>query len=203
MIEINLIAKKETYKLPTVMGIELSQIPWIKLVISYFLYSHVPSYVEGFFTEQRGVLETQVKDLGSANRKLSSELKKNKNIKQLLDAFQKQIKTLKDKSKYVDKIVKARTNPHMVLREIARSIPEDIWIDELAIGDKRDIVIDGGGSNYKAIGDFIKEMNKSPFFNNALQLKETKTKKELQQGVEVRIEAFKIVGIVDSLGSIK
>ena len=203
MIEINLIAKKETYKLPKVMGIELSEVPWVKLVISYFLYSHIPSYVEGFFVEQRSVVETRVQELGSANRKLSSELKKHKNVKMLLDAFQRQIKTLKDKSKYVDKIVKARTNPHMFLREIARTIPVDIWIDELIIGDKRDIVINGGGSNYKAIGDFIKEMNRSPFFNNALQLKETKTKKETQQGVEIRTESFKMVGIVDSPSSIK
>ncbi len=203
MIEINLIAKKETYKLPVIMGLELSEVPWIKLVISYLLYSHVPSSVDGFFVKQRSVMEAKVNELGSANRKLSSELKKHKNVKMLLDAFQKQIKTLKDKSKYVDKIVKARTNPHMVLREIARTIPKDIWIDELIIGDKRDIVISGGGSNYRAIGDFIKEMNRSPFFNNALQLKETKTKKETQQGVEIRVESFKIVGIVDSLGSIK
>ncbi len=197
MIEINLVAKKETYKLPTVLGIELSDVPWVKLIISYFLYAHIPGYVEGFFTQEREILENEVKVLGNANRKLASKLKQHKNVKLLLDAFGRQIKTLKDKSKYVDTIVKERTNPHVVLREIARSIPEDIWIDELVIGDKKDITIDGGGNSYKAIGDFIKEANKSPFFKSGLQLKETKTKKESLQGVEIRIESFRITGFVD------
>ncbi len=197
MIEINLIAKKKSFKAPVVLGIDLAEVPWIKLIVSYIIYSNGPAYISDIWKQERESVQARVGALKKENKKLLADLKKNQNVEELLLAFNRQIRKLEERSKYVDKIIKDRTNPHMLLEKVARSTPDEVWFDELVINEKKEIIISGGSNNYKSIGDFLVEVNDSPFFKNSLQLKDSKTITENQQGIDIRVESFRVTGKIE------
>lgn len=194
MIEINLLEKKKGLKVPVVMGVDLAEINWKPLIITYLIMNFAPPFVEDFWKEERAVKQVEVDEYDKKIKKLRKELKKNRNIKNKLDAFNNQIKKLKERSSFVDKIIKTRTNPRHVLEKIARSTPENVWLEELNINEDREITINGGSTDYKSIGDFIVEANESPFFGKSLQLGDSKTVQEGKQGATIRVESFSIKG---------
>jgi Tfp pilus assembly protein PilN len=196
MIEINLLEKKRSLKVPVVLGVDLAEINWKPLIFTFLIMYFVPPLVEDFWTEERALVQSQVDDLDKKVKDLRKDLKKNRNIKDKLVAFNKQIAKLKERSQFVDKIIRTRTNPRHILEKIARSAPENVWLEELNINEKKEITINGGSTDYKSIGDFIVEANESPFFNKSLQLGDSKTIKEEKQGVEIRVETFSIKGTI-------
>lgn len=197
MIEINLIPKGKTFKTPTVLGIDIGKLPWKKIIIFYLLYAYLPGLMESRWEEERSPLSKSINKLKNKERKIASFFKKHEGVEELLGIFQRQIKKLEERSKYVDQILKERTNPYLFLKEVAKLIPQEVWFDKLEINEKREILINGGSHNYKSIGDFLAKINNSPFLKEGLQLKDSKTVVEKQQDVEARTESFTIQGKID------
>lgn len=194
MIEINLLEKKRSFKAPVILGVDFAEVNWKPLVVAGILYYYVPDFVNEYFVKERSVIENQVKELEKQNREFRKQLKKNQNIKDKLGAFNKQIARLKERSKFVDRIIQERTNPRHVLEKVARSTPNNVWFEELSITEEKEIIISGSSTDYKSIGDFIVEANDSPFFNKSLQLSDSKTIKEEGENSEIRLETFSIKG---------
>lgn len=198
MIEINLVEKKNKFKAPVVLGIDLGKLPWKGIAITYLIATFPHGYIQDYFNAELKKDEEEITKLNQEFRKLRTELKKNGNIKEQLDAFNKQIEKLKTRSEQVDKIIKAKTNPRFILEKMARTTPEDMWFDRLAIDDENKITIEGASDSYTSIGDFIVNLNDSPFFGRSLQLTDSKTEEEKTSGtLSVRKEVFKIEGKVE------
>ena len=198
MIEINLVEKKNKFKAPVVLGIDLGKLPWKGIAITYMIATIPHGYIQDYFNDELKKDEEEITKLNQEFRKLRTELKKNGNIKEQLDAFNKQIEKLKTRSEQVDKIIKAKTNPRFILEKMARTTPEDMWFDRLAIDDENKITIEGASDSYTSIGDFIVNLNDSPFFGRSLQLTDSKTEEEKTNGsLSVRKEVFKIEGKVE------
>ena len=194
MIEINLVEEKKKFKAPTVAGMDLSQIN-LKMVIIAILINQTPDwFLKDHFANDIKQVKEEVNKLDAEARNLSKDLKGNENIKQKLAAFNRQIQKLKQRSTQVDKIIKEKTNPKKLLEKIARSTPDDLWFDELKITQQRDVVIKGGASSYKSIGNFITAANESLFFGRSLTLGDSKTVTEEKFGKKIRVETFEIKG---------
>ena len=194
MIEINLSEKKKTFKAPVVLGIDVGQISWIPLIIGVLIYKYPEGILKEQWEEDIKVVQEQINIETKKLKKIKRELKKNQGVKDMLLAFNEKIKTLKDRSVQVDKIIKERTNPRKLLEEVARSTPEDLWFNNLTISKDRAISISGASKNYKSIGEFIVQINETPYFGRSLQLADSKTVTEKIQGIDIRLESFEIKG---------
>ncbi len=197
MIEINLIEQKKKFKAPVVLGIDLGKLPLKKIIISYIVASYPISFIEDHFKSELAEDEKEVQALNKKFQDLRREIKKNENIKGQLLAFNEQIDRLKTRSEQVDKIIKSKTNPRFVLEKIARTTPENVWFDGLVINDENEIDITGGTDSYTSIGEFIVNLNDSPYFARTLQLSDSKTEEENFSGAVYRVEKFSIKGKIE------
>ncbi len=197
MIEINLIEQKKKLKAPVVLGIDLGKLPWGKLIISYLVATLPVGFIDDHFKSEIKKDEKEVNLLNQRYQKLRREVKANESIKAQLLAFNEQIEKLKSRSEQVDKIIKSKTNPRYVLEKIARSTPDNVWFEGLTINDSNEIEIEGGTDSYTSIGEFIVNLNDSPYFGRTLQLADSETKEETYNGNLFRVEKFSIKGRVD------
>jgi len=200
MIEINLIQQKKPFKLPVILGIDLALINIKAVVVVFILYKVSFSYLTASWKKQYEQEEIQVKKLQQKLQGLKKETRGNESIKAMLDAFDKQVESLKERSVQVEKVINLKNNPKMLLERLARDIPEDVWFESIKLTPDNKISVDGRSGSYKSIGSFITNANDSAFFGKTLGLISSDTKQEKFDGQQVRIESFKVEGKVIDYG---
>jgi Tfp pilus assembly protein PilN len=198
LIEINLLEQKKPFKLPTILGVDISTLNF-KMIFIALLLLKVPDWflIEQWAAERKEI-EGQVASLRIRYKKIKKELNKNKGKKELLKVFNTQIKKLQRRTLQVDKIIKSRTNPRRVLEKMARIVPEDVWFTSLVISEKDEFSVDGLALSYKSIGNLITLTKESSYFGKNITLGETTTKMIPVGSKEVRVEKFKIKGVVEN-----
>lgn len=194
MIELNLLEKKQPLRLPVVLGVDLNNLNFKMIGFALFIYYVPEIFVHNYFEEKVSTENSVLEQLKTENQKITNEIGKNQNIKAQLDAYNKQVEKLKGRSAQVDEILKIRTNPKKILEKIARSIPDDLWFDELKINENKDISITGGAYTPRSIGEFITIINDSPFFANSISPTKQENKQEILDGVSTSYETFELKG---------
>lgn len=198
MIEINLLGKKKAFELPTVLGMNLNHINFNVLIIAY-ISTHLPDwFMKPHFDEIEKGIADQLAVKQKQLSKLKKEIKKNGNLEDQLDAFNKQIEKLKQRSVQVEKIIGEKTNPQKLLERVARAVPEDLWLTNLEINDKNEIAFEGFSNTYKSIGDFIQAANDTPFFGKSLILSKQEVEEKKDGEKEFRLEKFRIEGKIQA-----
>lgn len=196
MIELNLLEKKQPLRLPTVLGMDLNSINLKMLGIALIIY-YIPGMIlDANLADKISEVETQLNEVQEKNNQLKNEINKDTNIKDQLEAYRIQESKLKTRSAQVDEILKNRTNPKKVLEKIARSIPEDLWFNELVINDKNEVTISGGSYSSRAIGEFISIINDSPYFGGSITPSKQENKQETLDGVITGYDLFELKGKV-------
>ena len=84
MIELNLIAEKKELFAPVIAGIDLSKVPWIKIVLSYFIYSYGAGFFEDYLKGKKEKYEKSVDVYKKEEKEISQEIKKNEDIKKIV-----------------------------------------------------------------------------------------------------------------------
>ncbi len=194
MIELNLLEKKQPLRLPVVLGIDLNNLNFKMIGLAFFIFYIPEIFVRNHFEDQTKQEQTILQQTTNEYDKISKEIAKNKNIKAQLDAYNNQVEKLKVRSSQVDEVLKIKTNPKKILEKIARSIPEDLWFDQLKINENKDIIITGGAYTPRSIGEFITIINDSPFFGNSLVPTKQESKQEVLDGVPSNYESFELKG---------
>jgi Tfp pilus assembly protein PilN len=194
MIELNLLEKKQPLRLPIVLGMDLNTINLKMLGVALFIY-YVPGMIlDSTLADKMAEVETQLNEVQSKNIQLKNEINKDTNIKEQLEAYRVQESKLKSRSAQVDEILRNRTNPKKVLEKIARSIPEDLWFNELVINEKNEVTISGGSYTSRAIGEFISVVNDSPYFGGSITPAKQENKQENLDGVITGYDLFELKG---------
>ncbi len=197
MIEINLLEQKKPLKIPIVLGVDLSKINY-KLLLVGIILSYVPEYTYyPILAEEIVKKNVEITSLNEELGKLEADIKGNEAIKNQLDAFNKQVEKLKERSDQVEKIIKTRTNPRKILERIARNIPEDMWLNKMEIGKDKKVTFEGLSSSYKSIGNFIVLLNESLFFGKSITLADSRTEEDSTNKGR-RLELFKIIGTIET-----
>ena len=196
MIKVNLLEQKAPFKMPVVLGIDFADLN-LKALAFVMLLSFVPEwFVYPVWKADFEKVTEELVQLRTQYTKLNKELKGNKDIKDRLEAFNKQVAKLQTRSVQVDLILQEKRNPGLLMEKLARRVPKDIWFDSFLIEEDKTIVIKGGGVLYKSIGDFISNANSAGFFDQPLSLSESKTVEE-EPGSNYRIQEFTISGRID------
>lgn len=194
MIELNLLEKKQPFRLPVVLGVDLNEMNFKMLGVAMFIYYVPEIFVHSHFEDQLKLEDDTLQGIVSETKKIEVEIGKNTNVKSQLEAYNKQVEKLKARSAQVDEILKIRTNPKKILEKIARSIPEDLWFDQLKINEKSEMIVTGGAYSPRSIGEFITIINDSPFFGNSITPVKQENKQETLDGVPTNYEVFELKG---------
>lgn len=194
MIELNLLEKKQPFVLPSVLGMDFNVINFKMMAVAFVIY-YAPDIVIGQMFNSK-VEETQatLDQLVTQNTKLQAEIGKDGDVKAQVEAYKVQVNKLQSRSAQVDEILKTRTNPKKILEKVARSIPEDVWFNEMSINDKNEITINGGSYSPRGVGEFIAVMNDSPYFGGSITPAKQENKKETLDGVMSNFEQFELKG---------
>ena len=201
MIEVNLLEEKKKMRLPVVMGIDLNEINIKAIVIVYVLGYFGEDFNKSHWAEKLDKSNKTIQKYQKQYSVLKKEIRGNEGIKAKLEAYNKQIGKLKEKSKKVEQILKLRTNPKKLLEKVARIIPNDLWLSSLKIDEKKKVKIEGNSTTYKSIGKFLVKANDTTYFGKSLGLLDSKTKEVTIDGEKTRVESFKIEGRVNSFGT--
>jgi len=194
MIELNLLEKKQSIKLPSVLGVDLNDLNFKMIAFSVVIFYIPEIFIRSHFDQR---IESETESLNQITRKankLKSENSKNGDIKGQLEAYNNQVEKLKERSHQVDEILKIRTNPKKILEKVARSIPDDLWFESLVIDSNKEITIQGGSYTPRSIGEFITIINDSPFFGNSITPTKQELKQETLDGVLSNYETFELKG---------
>jgi Tfp pilus assembly protein PilN len=198
MIELNLVEKKEPIKLPVVLGVDLNEMNLVLLFFAIIIWYVPQFFLEDYVESQTKEYNTSLEDMKTKMSKLQKEIGKNGQIKEMLKAYQDQVERLKTRSAQVDEVLKMRTNPKKVLEKIARSIPEDIWFNELKINNQNEIFINGGTYNNRSLGEFITIVNDSPYFAGSLTPVKQENRTENLDGIPSAFDYFELRGKIRS-----
>jgi Tfp pilus assembly protein PilN len=194
MIELNLLEKKQPVVLPTVLGIDLNNLNLKMLGVALIIYYLPGVVVSSIYNERTTSAEETLSALTAQNNKIKAELARDANIKSQVDAYKTQVSKLQSRSTQVDEILKTRTNPKKILEKVARSIPEDVWFTRMAINEKNEITVEGGSYTPRAVGEFITNINDSPYFGGSITPVRQENKKDTLDGVLTNYELFELKG---------
>lgn len=194
MIELNLLEKKQPVVLPTVLGIDLNTLNLKMLGVSLIIYYLPGVVVSSLYEEKTSEAAGNLQAIVSQNSQLKESIEKDSNVKSQVDAYKSQVIKLQSRSTQVDEILKSRTNPKKILEKVARSIPEDVWFTRMVISEKNEISIEGGSYTPRAIGEFITNINDSPYFGGSVTPVRQENKKEPLDGVLTSYELFELKG---------
>lgn len=194
MIELNLLEKKQPFRLPVVLGVDLNNLNFKMIGFSLFLFYIPEIFIRSHFEDELKNEQDALEIVTKEYTKVQKEIGKNTDIKAQLEAYNRQVEKLKARSAQVDEILKIRTNPKKILEKVARSIPEDVWFDQLKINHNKEIVIMGGADSPRKIGEFITSLNDSPFFGNSITPVKQENKEENIDGVQSSYEVFELKG---------
>lgn len=194
MIELNLLEKKQPIKVPVILGIDFNQLNFKMIIVALIIFYVPDIFIHNNFEEKFKEQESVLQNLKAETEKVNKEIGQKANVKSQLEAYNIQVEKLKSRSAQVDEILKIRTNPKKVLEKIARSIPEDLWFDQLKITDNKDISITGGAYSPRSIGEFITVINDSPFFGSSITPLKQENKQDNLDGTLTNFELFELKG---------
>jgi len=196
MISINLVKKKEKYKLPVVMGVDLNNVNWKNLILAWILLQVPALTVEKQWLEELSAKKVEVTEMRKKHAALRKRNRSNKQLSKMLTALNNRVEEIKAREKQVEKIVKIKTNPKKLLERLARDLPQEVWFDQLLIDRDKNIEVSGGTTVYKDVGVFIENTHQTPFFGKTLDLISSSTIEETVNNVDIRVEKFVIKGKV-------
>lgn len=200
MIEINLLEKKKPIRLPVVAGIDLNNMSWKPLILAYIVKICVDTFVIPEIGSNIDQLERESAALSKRQRALQTQIKKDRNVKELLTAFDQQIKKLKTRELQVEQVLKQKTNPKNILSALSKIVPEDLWFDKMSINKDKRLFLEGGAVSYRSVGELISKSNELEFFNGAIVIKDSITEEKKHFGQTYRLQKFSIEGDIQSFG---
>ncbi len=172
MIKINLLGTQKTKKKKKKVAVE-SQIIWFALFIIVL--------ATGWFVGWR-VFDQRVTRLKTEKTQLTEELNSLKTQVKAVENFEANKKIVKDKIEVIQRLRKNQSVPVFLLNEIARRLPERVWLESLS-QNAGVVELAGKATTNGEIVDFINNLKRESSFQN-IQIIESR------QGSEANIPIY-------------
>jgi Tfp pilus assembly protein PilN len=188
MIKINLSAAKKQVDISNVGGFDFTKLK-IKAIFLVIALIYIPDFVflpmwESEFLAKQGELDQLQSQVNSLKRKVSQSANMERQIREL----KVQEENLGKKLTAVKQAISLKRNPASLLLYIAKNMPEDLWIKELAL-DNETMIVKGEALSYTSVGNFVNNLRSSIFIKDASIKGTTSTVRESDKR---RIESFEI-----------
>lgn len=188
MIKVNLSTAKKQVDISNVGGFDFTKLK-IKALLLVIVLIYIPDFVlVPMWEEERNQLNEEVNAkqarLSTLKRKVAQSQELEKQIREL----KAQEENLGKKLVAVKEAISEKRNPSDLLLYIAKNIPAELWIKELAI-DKDQMTIKGEALDYTSIGNFVNSLRSSVFIREA---NITGTSNAVRPSDKRRIETFEV-----------
>ena len=199
MINVNLIStsKRSVANDITVLGVDVKAINFkvliITAIICYGADYGSSIFIKKMVTQSEQEMNTLRGKLEELRKEVSGSQKREE-LKKYNDKFNE----LKQINVEVEKVLSQKINPYKLLENMAKEIPEDVWLKRLEITPENTLSLQGSTSAYKSIGIFITKINETAFFNNSLNLEGSETISQQSGSKTLRLEQFNIRGTISS-----
>jgi len=171
MIKLNFIAKQKTNNQVIVFGVDLKNISWVKITLSLVFLYVVPDLSSFYFEPKYKEIDDQTKIKNIELRKITKKLRNNKKLQKQIDEFENKKNELIKTKKTIESIMSERRDPFNILYYLAKFLPKDVWFEKIEISNKNVLKINAKSINESKINDYVRVLNKSPYFNNGVTLK--------------------------------
>jgi len=199
MIELNLVEVKASQLAGFGPLFEIAKaVNWIAMGIAAAIYFGGDIYLHDQWDKEKQGKEEEIANITQQINKFKKEIRKNRDLKEMKEAFEKQAETLKSRSSQIDEILQLKINPQRILERIAHDIPDTVWISSIELNPNKTATIRGEAMDYKSIGDFMAKLNESKFFNRSLKLKDSSTIEISVNDLKHRVEKFTIDGSIST-----
>ena len=190
MIKINLLRKEKRIKIhPALLAIR-----WKYLLAAIGILFSVDFIINTFLMTKLRNLQSELETKNQKLTQVNAEIATYGDLEKKMEAFKRQIETLKERERQVEELIRTKANPTKILLHVSRSIPDDIWIEGLTING-RSFELTGFSQTFKSIDEFRNRINDSIFFNKSISLT-TSRPEFLDQNSEFRVESFSLTGSI-------
>ncbi len=171
---------------------------WIAMGIAAGIYFGGDWYLNDQWEKENTEKEAEIEGLNQQIAKFKGDIRKNRDLKEMKEAFEKQAETLKSRTSQIDEILQLKINPQRILERIAHDVPDTVWLSSIELNPNKTATIQGEALDYKSIGDFMAKLNESKFFNRSLKLKDSSTVEITVNDLKRRVEKFTLDGTISS-----
>lgn len=193
MIEVNLSPREKQADITNVGGLNLSLLNIKMLIVAFIILYGIEPFLIDYFEKQLTEISAKTKVIVSKQREINKDLKALEHVKKQVEDLNRQEKALSQRINAVKVIVDKRQNPFKVFKYIAENTPDDVWIKELELDDRKLKMI-GYSKSWKSIGEFLENLKSSIFFSPGISFdKPTGVASEYKGN---RVEPFQITADV-------
>ncbi|MDP8256039.1 MAG: PilN domain-containing protein [Candidatus Alcyoniella australis] len=160
MIRVNLlpVEKRKTPKAKG-KGKERREIPFMTIIIGLLLAAIVSALCFWYFL----LIEQKIQSVQMQSEQVRSDIAKLNVTIQDVESLESEINQLKQKIQIIENLQEAQTGPVLIMDELAKSLPQRVWIESFS-ENGTSIEIKGIGVNNLVVANFLENLEKSPKF---------------------------------------
>jgi Tfp pilus assembly protein PilN len=192
MIKINLSTAKKQMDISNVAGLDLTKIKIVPLLVALVLVYAPDYFLVPMFEEELNIINQNLTTKRQELGKLKSKIAQTAALEKQITELKAQEENLGQKLIAVKQAISEKRNPSGVLLYIAKNIPEELWIKELAL-ENNEMLIKGEALDYTSIGSFINNLKASVFIKEANIIS---TNSMVRESDKRRIESFEVKFII-------
>ncbi len=164
MIEINLSTLKKPLDLANVGGFDLSKLN-VKLVVLAIILLYIPDFfIIDSLEKSKIAADAELQELIQTKNKLTKRVNALKEFDKQVQQLKRRERQLTEKLEVVKSILTTKRNPWNILVYVARNIPPEIWLTEIAFQGE-ELIFKGLSLDYANQGIFLDSLKKSVFFD--------------------------------------
>ncbi len=115
--------------------------------------------------EELAVVDAEIKVVEQNKSEVEQKLAKTKGYEAIKKQLEDDEKALQTKIDVLNQLSKDRNMPSKLLLQIAQTIPESVWLNELRL-DEKAIQLVGSTPAYTDVSDFMKTLNSTSYFSD-------------------------------------
>lgn len=143
----------------------VSAVPWVKIALVAFAIYAAMYGVDGYKEELLAAEDVVLEELAEQKQKLSGKLNEQKNLEQLKITLEKEDGIIRTKLEAIRALMKDRDVPSKMLLEISKITPEQVWIKNLQVEDKK-VTLSGSSVGFNPLSDFMRNIRGSVYFQD-------------------------------------
>ncbi|MBI3558148.1 MAG: PilN domain-containing protein [Deltaproteobacteria bacterium] len=139
--------------------------PIPKTMVAFALCYFVNDYLEGVKTDELKKIDVEIAAVEKERNAIVAKLAKIKGFEPLKKSLEDDERALRLKLDVVQKLLEDRSGPAKMLMQITQSIPEEVWLTNLAVTEDA-VKLGGATPGYNQVSDFIKALNSTSQFSD-------------------------------------
>jgi hypothetical protein len=143
----------------------IQAVPWIKIgLLALAIYAAIYG-VDGYKQELLQAEDVVLEELTEQKKKLTEKLNEQKNLEQLKITIEKEDAIIRAKLDAIRALMKDRDLPSKILLEISKVTPDQVWIKNLQVDEKK-VILSGSSVGFNPLSDFMRNLRGSVYFQD-------------------------------------